>query len=151
MRRRERGFSLIEMLVVIVVLGIATLIGVPRIGAGMTKANVRGARTTLINLLSRTRIAATETNRITVLKVVGNNAVILLRPRRLPGVGDADTLGNVMRLGDAYGVTIAAPIDSVRFDPRGLAAGFGTGTTFRLMRDDVSDSVRIDGLGRIIK
>jgi prepilin-type N-terminal cleavage/methylation domain-containing protein len=151
MRRRERGFSLIEMLVVIVVLGIATLIGVPRIGAGMTKANVRGARTTLINLLSRTRIAATETNRITVLKVEGNNAVILLRPRRLPGVGDADTLGDVMRLGDAYGVTIAAPIDSVRFDPRGLAAGFGTGTTFRLTRDGVSDSVRIDGLGRIIK
>jgi prepilin-type N-terminal cleavage/methylation domain-containing protein len=149
--RKQRGFSLIEMLVVVVVLGVATLIGLPRIGAGMNKANVRGARTTLINLLSRTRIAATETNRITVLKVEGNNVSILLRPRRLPGAGDADTLGEVMRLGDAYGVTITAPIDSVRFDPRGLAAGFGSGTTFLLTRNGVSDSVRIDGLGRITK
>jgi prepilin-type N-terminal cleavage/methylation domain-containing protein len=151
MRKRERGFTLIEILLVVAILGVATLIGLPRISAGMNKASVRGARTTLINLVSRTRIAATETNRITVLKVEGSNAVILLRPRRLPGVGEADTLGDVMRLGDAYGVTITAPIDSVRFDPRGLAGGFGTGTTFLLTRNGVSDSVRIDGLGRIIK
>ena len=151
MRSHERGFSLTEMLLVVIVLGIVTLIGLPRINAGVTKANVRGARTTLINLLSRARIAATETNRITLLKVEGSNAIILLRPRRLPGAGNADTLGSVMRLGDSYGVTITAPVDSVRFDPRGLATGFGTGTTFLLTRNGISDSVRVDGLGRIIK
>jgi prepilin-type N-terminal cleavage/methylation domain-containing protein len=148
---KRRGFTVLEMMLVIIVLGIVTALGLPRMSAGVSKANVRGARTSLINLLSRTRIAAMETNRISLLKIEGNNAVVLLRPRRLPGAGNADTLGPVARLGDAYGVTITGAIDSVRFDPRGLAGGFGTGTTFLLARDGFTDSIRIDGLGRVTK
>jgi prepilin-type N-terminal cleavage/methylation domain-containing protein len=147
----RRGFTVIEMLLVVIILGIITIIGLPRMREGATKASVRGARTTLINLLARTRIAATENNRISVLKIAGNDAVILLRPRRLPGAGNADTLGDVMRLGDAYGVTVTGAMDSVRFDPRGLATGFGTGTTFLLAKNGIGDSVRIDGLGRVVK
>ena len=147
----RRGFTVIEMLLVIIVLGIVTIIGLPRMSEGASKANVRGARTSLVNLFARTRIAATETNRISVLKVEANNAVILLRPRRLPGAGDADTLGSVLRLGEAYGVSITGGVDSVRFDPRGMATGFGTGTTFLITKNGVRDSVRIDGLGRVIK
>jgi prepilin-type N-terminal cleavage/methylation domain-containing protein len=147
----RRGFTVIEMLLVVIILGIATIIGLPQMGLGSSKASVRGARTSLINQLARTRIAATETNRISVLKIEANNAVILLRPRRLPGAGNADTLGDVLRLGDAYGVSITGAVDSVRFDPRGLASGFGTGTTFLLTKNGVSDSVRIDGLGRVTK
>jgi len=147
----RRGFTVLEMMLVIMILGIVTALGLPRMSAGVSKANVRGARTTLINLLSRTRIAATETNRISVLKIEANNAVILLRPRRLPGAGSGDTLGSVARLGDVYGVTITGAIDSVRFDPRGMAGGFGAGTRFYLARDGISDSIRIDGLGRVTK
>jgi hypothetical protein len=130
---------------------VATIIGLPRMSEGASKASVRGARTSLINMLSRTRIAATETSRATMLKVQANNAVILLLPRRLPGNGTADTLGNVLRLGDAYGVSINGNVDSVRFDPRGLGTGFGTGTTFLITKNGVRDSVRVDGLGRVIK
>lgn len=147
----RRGFTVIEMLLVITILGIATLIGLPRMSAGVTSANVRGARTTLINLLARTRIAATQSNRITVLKINGNNAVILLRPRRLPGVGTADTLGPVTQLGETYGVTVTAAIDSVRFDPRGMASGFGTGTTFSVSKNGTTETIRIDALGRVTK
>jgi prepilin-type N-terminal cleavage/methylation domain-containing protein len=147
----RRGFTVIEMLLVIMILGIATAIGLPRMSAGVTSASVRGARTTLINLLSRTRIAATETNRIAVLKIEANNAVILLRPRRLPGAGDADTLGPVAQLGENYGVTVTGSIDSVRFDPRGMASGFGTGTTFMVSKNGTTETIRIDALGRVSK
>jgi hypothetical protein len=119
--------------------------------AGATSASVRGARTTLINLLSRTRIAATETNRIAVLKIEANNAVILLRPRRLPGFGTGDTLGPVAQLGENYGVTVTASIDSVRFDPRGMASGFGSGTTFGISKNGKTEIIAIDGLGRVTK
>lgn len=148
---RPTGFTLMEMLLVILILGITMLIGLPRMSAGVTSASVRGARTTLINQLTRTRIAATQTNRIALLKVQGNNAVILLRPRLLPGVGDADTLGAVARLGDSYGVTVSGAVDSVRFDPRGMASGFGTGTTFAISRYGTTETIRIDGLGRVTK
>jgi hypothetical protein len=32
-----------------------------------------------------------------------------------------------------------------------LASGFGTGTTFRVSRNGTTDSLRIDGLGRVTK
>lgn len=147
----RKGFTLIETLLVIMILGIVVLIGFPRMSAGMTKASVRGARTTLINLTARARTAATQTNRIALLKLEGDNAFVLLRPRLLPGAGNADTLGAVARLGDSYGVTVTATIDSVRFDPRGLGTGFGTGTTFLVSRNGTSETITIDGLGRVTK
>jgi prepilin-type N-terminal cleavage/methylation domain-containing protein len=148
---RDGGFTMMEMLLVIVILGIVMVIGLPRMSAGATSANVRGARTMLINQLARARIAATETNRVSLLKIDGNNAAILLRPRLLPGAGNADTLGTVAQLGETYGVTVTATIDSVRFDPRGLASGFGSGTTFQVSRNGKTETIRIDGLGRVTK
>jgi prepilin-type N-terminal cleavage/methylation domain-containing protein len=149
----RKGFTLIEMLLVVIILGVVAVLGFPRMSAGMTRANVRGARTTLINLMAKARTAATQTNRITLVKIEGDNAVVLMRPRRLlPVAGnDADTLGAVARLGETYGVTVTATIDSVRFDPRGLGSGFGTGTTFLVSKNGTTDTITIDGLGRVTK
>jgi prepilin-type N-terminal cleavage/methylation domain-containing protein len=147
----RKGFTLIETLLAIVILGIVVLLGFPRMSAGMTSASVRGARTTLINLFAKARTAATQANRITLVKIEGDNAFVLMRPRLLPGAGDADTLGAVERLGDSYGVTVTATIDSVRFDPRGLGTGFGTGTTFVISRNGTTETITIDGLGRVTK
>jgi prepilin-type N-terminal cleavage/methylation domain-containing protein len=147
----RKGFTLVETLLVIVILGIVVLLGFPRASAGMTSASIRGARTTLINLIAKARTAATQANRIALVKIEGDNAFILMRPRLLPGAGDADTLGAVERLGDSYGVTITATIDSVRFDPRGLGTGFGTGTTFLVSRNGTTETITIDGLGRVTK
>jgi prepilin-type N-terminal cleavage/methylation domain-containing protein len=151
MAATRNGFTLVETLLVVVILGAVVLLGFPRMSAGMTTANVRGARTTLINLLAKARTAATQSNRIALLKIEGNNAFVLARPRLLPGAGDADTLGAVERLGDNYGVSITATIDSVRFDPRGLGTGFGTGTTLVVSRNGTTDTITIDGLGRVTK
>lgn len=151
MNAPRNGFTLIETLLALVILGTVVILGFPRMSAGVTSTNVRGARTTLINLLVKARTAATQANRITLLKIEGNNAFVLARPRLLPGVGVADTLGSVERLGASYGVTVTATIDSVRFDPRGLGTGFGTNTTFVISRNATADTIRIDGLGRVTK
>jgi len=151
MNSTPKGFTLVETLLALVILGTLAILGFPRMSVGMSSASVRGARTTLINLVAKARIAATQTNRITLLKIQGNNAFVLARPRLLPGVGNADTLGSVERLGASYGVTLTATIDSVRFDPRGLGTGFGTGTSFVISRNATADTVTIDGLGRVTK
>jgi prepilin-type N-terminal cleavage/methylation domain-containing protein len=146
------GFTIIETMMVVTILGAVTLIGYPRMRDGMTRTNVRGARTTLINLLSKARTAATQTNRITLLKIEGNNAFVLARPRLVAAAGsNADTLGAVEPLGDIYGVTVTAAIDSVRFDPRGLGTGFGTGTDFLVSKNGKTETIRVDGLGRVTK
>jgi prepilin-type N-terminal cleavage/methylation domain-containing protein len=152
MATRTNGFTIIETMMVVTILGAVTLIGYPRMRDGMTRTNVRGARTTLINLLSKARTAATQTNRITLLKIEGNNAFVLARPRLVAdGVSNADTLGPVEPLGDIYGVTVTAAIDSVRFDPRGLGTGFGGGTDFLVSKNGKTETIRVDGLGRVTK
>jgi prepilin-type N-terminal cleavage/methylation domain-containing protein len=151
MNSGRNGFTVIETLMVVMILGIVVLIGYPRMSSAMGRANVRGARTTLVNLLAKARTAATQTNRVALLKIDGDNAFVLLRPRVLPGAGNADTLGAVEQLGEIYGVTVTATIDSVRFDPRGLGTGFGTGTTFVVSHNGTSETITIDGLGRVTK
>ena len=152
MATRTNGFTLIELMIVVTILGTLALIGFPRMRDGMTRSNVRGARTTLINLLSKARTAATQTNRVTLLKIQGNNAFVLARPRLVAVAGsDADTLGAVQPLGAIYGVTVTAAIDSVRFDPRGLGTGFGTGTTFLVSLNGKTETITVDGLGRVRK
>jgi prepilin-type N-terminal cleavage/methylation domain-containing protein len=151
MKAQPRGFTLVELLMAVVILGALVLLGFPRMSAGVTGANVRGGRTTLINLLAKARTFATQSQRITLFKVDGSNAFVLARPRLLPGAGDADTIGPVERLGDNYGVTVTATVDSVRFDPRGLGTGFGTGTTFLVSRSAKTDTITIDGFGRVSK
>ena len=152
MATRTNGFTLIELMIVVTILGTLALIGLPRMRDGMTRSNVRGARATLINLLSKARTAATQTNRVTLLKIQGNNAFVLARPRLVAAAGsDADTLGAVQPLGALYGVTVTAAIDSVRFDPRGLGTGFGTGTTFLVSLNGKTETITVDGLGRVRK
>lgn len=154
MSTRTDGFTIIETLMVVAILGAVVLIGYPRMRDGMVRTSVRGARTTLINLITKARTAATQSNRITLLKINGNDAFVLARPRLgLPvGANTADTLGPVERLGESYGVTVTAPIDSLRFDPRGLGTGFGVaGTTFSVSRNGKTEIITIDGLGRVKK
>jgi prepilin-type N-terminal cleavage/methylation domain-containing protein len=152
MANRTNGFTLIETMLVVTILGAMMLIGFPRMRDGMTRSNVRGARTTLINLLAKARTAATQTNRVTLLKIQGNNAFVLARPRLVAdGISNADTLGAVEQLGAIYGVTVTALIDSVRFDPRGLGTGFGGGTDFLVSKNGKTETIRVDGLGRVTK
>jgi prepilin-type N-terminal cleavage/methylation domain-containing protein len=152
---RRAGFTLVETAVAIVVVSLLVLIGFPKVSGAMAKNDVRAARTTVVNLLAKARAAATETNRLTWLKLSGNQAWILARPRRAPGAGDADTIGIVENLNTRYGttmVTAPAGLDSIGYDPRGIASGLnGVAVTITLSRQGHTDVVTIDGMGRVVK
>jgi prepilin-type N-terminal cleavage/methylation domain-containing protein len=148
--KRRNGFSLVETMIVLVIAGILFLIGLPRMRQGMAQSNVRGARTTVVNMLARARAGATQTGRRTWLKFEGTTAIVLARPRRNPGAGDADTLGAIQNLTTQYGVTVTTSVDSIQFDPRGLASGFASaGATITVAKGSHSNLIKVDALGRI--
>lgn len=149
---RRGGFTLIEMLVALVVVSLVLLIGLPKFSSAMTSQNLRGSRTVMVNMLAKARAASTETNRLTWLKVSGNKAWILARPRISAGTGDADTLGVVEDLNKRYGVTVATSRDSIGFDPRGIASELGGApVTLTVTKSSHSEVVTIDALGRVVK
>jgi len=149
---RRGGFTLIEMLVALVVVSLVLLIGLPKFSSAMTSQNLRGSRTVVVNMLAKARAASTESNRLTWLKISGNKAVILARPRISAGAGNADTLGVVEDLNKRYGVTLAASRDSIGFDPRGIASELGGApVTLTVTKSSHSEVVTIDALGRVVK
>ena len=148
--RPRSGFTLIEALVVVVVLGLMSMIAFPKISSAMVKTDLRSARTTMINLVATARAASVQSNRVTWIKREGNSAYVAATPR-VDGAVGADTVGSVHSLGGSYGVTMSGA-DSIQFDPRGFGAWAGGGSTsITLSRSGHSETITIDGLGRVTK
>src|SRR2546430_14002130 len=57
---RTRGFTFIEVLIVMVLIGIIAALGIPRIRDAIQKNNVRGARAALGTLVAKARGAAVQ-------------------------------------------------------------------------------------------
>jgi prepilin-type N-terminal cleavage/methylation domain-containing protein len=147
----RNGFTLVETLIAVVIMSLIMLIGLPKIRSAMAENDVRGARTTLINLVATARAASVQTNRLTWIRFEGDRAHVRARPKRNGGAGDADTLGVVQDLSEHYKVTVDAGVDSIQFDPRGFGAWTGGDISIDLSRGDHSSTITIDGLGRVTK
>jgi prepilin-type N-terminal cleavage/methylation domain-containing protein len=149
----RRGFTLIETLVALVVVSLLLLIGLPKFTSAMTAQNLRGARTTVVNMLAKARAASTQSNRLTWLKVSGNKAWILARPRSSVLAGsDADTLGVVEDINKRYGAAVVMSRDSIGFDPRGIASELGGApVTLTVSKSGHTEQVTIDAMGRVVK
>jgi prepilin-type N-terminal cleavage/methylation domain-containing protein len=149
--RSRNGFTLVETLIALVVVSLLMLIVFPKVGRALVRHNLRGARTTVVNAAALARAAAQEGSRTSWLKFDGTQVLVVARPRLalLPG-SDADTVGTIRDLAEAYGVTIAATADSIRFSPSGFGGLTGT-QTITLSHGTYSELITLDGLGRIQK
>ena len=149
--KRKNGFTLVEMLIVVVLIGAVLLIGWPKVAAGLAKTNLRSSRTTVANMFAKARAFAMQSNRRTSINFNGNNVVITASPRMVvDGVSTVDSIGAVEKLDLLYGVSLAAPVASVLYDPRGFGS-LGATQNFVVTRNSKRDSVMVDGLGRVIK
>ena len=149
--KRTNGFTLVEMMIVVALIGAVLLIGWPKVANGLAKTNLRSSRTTVANMFAKARAFAMQSNRRTFINFNGNNVVITASPRTLGGVGNTvDSIGGVEKLYEAYGVSLTAPSAQVAYDPRGFGS-LGATQKFVVARNSKRDSVMIDGLGRVIK
>lgn len=150
---RRAGFTLVETLLVVVVVGILTLMTYPRVNAAVTRSDIRGARTRVANMLATARTVATQSSRTARLQFEGNKVFVTATPRRTVGAGDRDTVGLVVDLNTVYGTTttLSGGTTEIVYDPRGLASGFGGDVTITLARGGHSQALKIDMLGRVTK
>lgn len=145
----RRGFTLTEMLIVIIIVGIITAVALPKLDSARTKAALRSAKQELAAYLATTRAAAirrsqpaqfyTASNKIwaTVAQPDGTRA-------SLTGSVYLDRSLNVtITIGTAVGAT-----DSIIFDPRGMAT-LTSSKKFVLTRNSTKDSLCVSRLGLI--
>jgi prepilin-type N-terminal cleavage/methylation domain-containing protein len=154
--RSRYGFTLVETLIVVVLLGLMTAIGFPKMRSAMVRNELRGARITMVNLAAKARAVAAQSSRLTWIKIEGSTAHVLASPRTIAdGVSTVDTVGTVQDFAATYGVAVAVTpggVDAIQFDPRGFGMGFGAvPVSIVLSRGGYSSTITIDGLGRVIQ
>ena len=139
----RKGFTLIEALIVIVIVGVLLSVTVPRYGVMTSAMGVRSANQTIGAMLAQGRATAIRTGR-TVLFVRSANLVSLLTTDGTTPVTIAQ-----QDLGSQFGVTVSATKDTVSYDPRGLVAGNSMTLKFVVTDGITRDSVCVMALGKV--
>jgi prepilin-type N-terminal cleavage/methylation domain-containing protein len=147
------GVTFLELMVVIVVMGVLTMIGFPKIRDAIQKTNLRSARAAAGTYVATARQAAIQRGCRGVVHFSPSAGTVWVTvcPRMSPGSGSIDSIGVVSKLGQLYGVTITGTRDSVQFDPRGLNLDNSTTITVRFATTTgSSDSIIVNQLGKVV-
>jgi prepilin-type N-terminal cleavage/methylation domain-containing protein len=153
---RARGFTLIELIVVVMVIGVVIGISAPRIRDGMEKINVREAKVSIANYVARARGSAVARGCQSTLNLTTGTAgkiwVTSCKTGDLGRTTAVDTVGTVDAIASKYGVNLSSTVNTITFDRRGIATNFAfqtikvTGTTYAT----VMDSIRVNPVGKVL-
>jgi len=148
---RTRGFTFIEVLIVMVLIGIIAALGIPRIRDAIQKNNVRGARAALGTLVAKARGAAVQRGcRSAIHFTSGTAGTVWITACKVSNSALTDTLGGVEQLAVRYNLTLTAGADSVTFMPNGVSPD-NTLTVLRVSSNGITDSVMINQVGKVVR
>lgn len=150
-RRARRGFSIAEMLVVMVIAGLVMKMAMPRFAAMRDRMAVRAAKQQIGAYLVTARATAIRRSRASKFKIQNNT----IWATTLKSDGSDSTIALNVPLLSARGVTVtaggSAADESIAFDSRGMALSLGTARTYVLTRNSSKDSLCISRLGLIAR
>lgn len=149
-RSGRAGFSLIELLIVVVIIGILVALASPRIRRAMLRNEVISARNAMANMYTTARLTALQTGR-TVRLHRNNNVIFITAVPRLDNnaMSPPDTVGAIVNLNDRHGVTVSPPANTaIVIHPKGLG---GTAFTWTATRAEFSEVLEVSAFGRILR
>ena len=149
MKRFKAGFTLIEILLVVVLIGIMMTVAIPYLRTGASKTNVRGAADEISRLYGTARATSIQRGKIAWLVLNHTASTIMVIAKKVNAAG-IDTIVKPDNLTTRYNVTFTDSNDSLVFTPRGIGANL-TPTTVIITSgaQGIVDTVVIYPTGKI--
>src|SRR5207237_2863023 len=110
---KRSGFTTIEMVIVVVLIGLIAAIGFPKIRQTLDKTNVRSARAAVGTLAAMARSAAIQRGFPGVIHFLATNATVWVTTSCEATV---DTVSGVEQLPARFKVALVASRGAVRYD-----------------------------------
>jgi general secretion pathway protein H len=127
LQRMRRGYTLIEVVVVLLVVAIALAVGVPAIGRGADGLRARAEAAGVANFMRAAREQAVTRNRSYEVRVDSEAGVLMLIPSATDGTGGKDGAGlvqSIRRVAAPVRISADPPLRrTVTFLPQGLSSG----------------------------
>ncbi len=142
----NRGFTLLEILAALVIMGVVMVLAVPKFREFMTHENVRQARANVTTRLAGARSIAVQRGCEAVLHFDQTSSRVWVTACR-PGGGDKDTLGLIENLSSRFGVVFLSTGDSILFTPQGIAFS-ASWITLTFSKDGYEAVLEISPVGR---
>ncbi|HUF26331.1 MAG TPA: GspH/FimT family pseudopilin [Gemmatimonadaceae bacterium] len=141
--RSRFGFTAIEMVMVTALIGITSMIALPKLAAVREQSEIHGAKRQILTQLAGARGSAIQRGRTVQLRTVGNQVWLT------SDVGGSQTsISPVVYTASSFGVTVTASHDPITFDARGFATSLpATGAMFVLESAARRDSICVTRLG----
>jgi prepilin-type N-terminal cleavage/methylation domain-containing protein len=146
---KNAGFTLLEIMVVVILIAILTTLALPKLTTAAQKSNIRSTRLELSTMVTRARAAAIQRGCVDSLHI--NSTQAWVTACKVVGTG-RDTVGPLDQIGKRFGVTLSSGKTNYGFDPRGILVGFSGGTiviTGTGGSAGFSDSVVVNNVGKV--
>src|SRR5437867_8854221 len=118
----RKGFSTIELITVIILIGVIASIGLPRLRDGLEKQNVRSAKALIATLAATARGTAVQRGCSATLNMTVDSVWVTACGVNPPAA--VVQIGTKKLVGEEFGVTLAPSAATVVYDPRGIATAF---------------------------
>jgi prepilin-type N-terminal cleavage/methylation domain-containing protein len=138
----RRGFTLPEILIVIVMISVLALVAIPRFASANNKRHMESARMRIAASIATARAAAIQKGEAVRFKIANNRVTV-----KLVSTADTTDLVTPVPINTLYSVTTNDI--TIDFTSRGFA-NLSSGSTIMLTRPGVSnDSVRVTKTGMV--
>lgn len=144
----RKGFTLIELIVVVGLIGLLAAMLIPTLGGTLQKQDVRSVRNVVASLHAKAKAVAVRRGLSTTLHLA--SGVVYITSAH-PVTGVLDTVrGGVQDLATRWGVGWVTSRDSLVFDSRGLGIE-SSATTIIISKSGFADTLAISRIGTVVK
>ncbi|HEX8691031.1 MAG TPA: GspH/FimT family pseudopilin [Longimicrobium sp.] len=144
--RGRRGFTVAEMMIVVVIMGIATAIAAPRVQGMIRASSLTGAMNQVAADLQLARVRAIRAGRPVVLTVADGGTTYTVVEEGL-----ATPVKRVRFTRDYPGVVLSPAPTSVAFDTRGMLGSSSERTITGTYRGARTSTLKVSGIGRVYR